>query len=648
MPSPRRFGGTKMPRCEEYTTSPPTEISPCRGLSSPAMERSVVVLPQPLGPSRVYSLPSGTSKATSCAARIAWPRSSTYSVHNPVTLSTSRVLDAELPAYPLGEQHEHEQAQDEHHAERRQLDVLAVLPQLPNHDRQDLGPRAVEQDRARQLADGNDHDVDPAGDQPGLEQRQDDAAEGRRPARSAHRGGFLQLLVDLQHRGGVVAQAVGHEAGDVGDEHDPERAVNADRQVKVQDHDRQPEDDAGKYHRQGGDVVEQPPPGQLRLDDDPADHRGHQHDQRGARHREEQAVPHRAPEVWIAEDGAVRIEGQPLQGLHRGHRIELLQRRPDENRERQYYDQQSIDQEDGGGDIAPAAEIDRSRAKAFSGHGGVLAAAARQPGLEIHADRREDEQGYGVGGREPDLAGGAVHRLVDGRREDLDAHRQAKQGRDFEGLDRAHEQDQQRGKDRRPRERQRDARRHLQHAGAAHHRGFLQRRIHGAERRGHQQEGYRRIMQPVDPDHSRERVDIDEHRVGVEKALQGEIDQPDLRAAEQDPRDGEQDAWNDQRNHRQREEQPLEWRVGALVHPRQQRPDAKRQQRCPDREPQRIPEQDPGVRRAVGLAVVAQREHGRLGGGLRREEALPQQEAERHHAQVHREHDAAADDQPFW
>src|SRR5438132_3157397 len=46
-------------------------------------------------------------------------------------------------------------------------------------------------------------------------------------------------------------------------------------------------------------------------------------------------------------------------------------------------------------------------------------------------------QGYGVGGCESDLAGVAVHSLVDGRREDLDAHRQAKQGRDFEGLDRA-------------------------------------------------------------------------------------------------------------------------------------------------------------------------------------------------------------------
>src|SRR5882762_7733024 len=143
MPRPRRFGGTKMPRCEEYTTSPPTEISPCRGLSRPAMERSVVVLPQPLGPRSVNSFPCGTSKAISCAARIAWPRSSTYSVHNPVTLSTSCVLDAEFPADPLREQHEHEQTQDEHHAEGRELDVLAVLPQLPDQDRENLGSRAV-------------------------------------------------------------------------------------------------------------------------------------------------------------------------------------------------------------------------------------------------------------------------------------------------------------------------------------------------------------------------------------------------------------------------------------------------------------------------------------------------------------------------
>src|SRR3954463_15246191 len=178
---------------------PPTLISPARGFSRPAIERSVVVLPQPLGPSSVKSFPAGTSKLTSWAARTTLPRSSAYSVQSPLTFSTSGFLDSETPSDQLRDEHEEEQADDEHHAERRELDVLAVFPKLPDEDRQHLRVRTVEEDRARKLADRNDHDVDPAGHQPRLEQRQDDAAERGRPRGAAHRRGLLQLLVDLQH-----------------------------------------------------------------------------------------------------------------------------------------------------------------------------------------------------------------------------------------------------------------------------------------------------------------------------------------------------------------------------------------------------------------------------------------------------------------
>src|SRR5437763_2477239 len=197
MPRPRAFGGTKRFLCDEKTSSPPTAISPSRGRSRPAIERRVVVLPQPLGPSRVKSLPGGTSNATSCAARIAWPRSPTYSVQSPFTVSKSELPDSELAAKPLRREHQHEEREDQHHAKRGELDVLAVLPQLPDDDRHHFGSRAVEQDGARELADANDHDVDPARDQARLQQRQDDAPEGRGPRGAAHRGGFLELLVDL-------------------------------------------------------------------------------------------------------------------------------------------------------------------------------------------------------------------------------------------------------------------------------------------------------------------------------------------------------------------------------------------------------------------------------------------------------------------
>src|SRR5436305_15240027 len=123
MPRPRAFGGTKRFFCDEKTSSPPTAISPSRGRSRPAIERRVVVLPQPLGPSRVKSLPGGTSNDTSCAARIACLRSFTYSVHRPLTLSTSKLppyarhlelLNPEAPTDQLRRQHHDEEGEDEH------------------------------------------------------------------------------------------------------------------------------------------------------------------------------------------------------------------------------------------------------------------------------------------------------------------------------------------------------------------------------------------------------------------------------------------------------------------------------------------------------------------------------------------------------
>src|SRR5207249_9838371 len=139
MPKPRRLGATKTFLVEEYTTRSPTLISPARGRSRPAIERRVVVFPQPLGPSRVNSFPSGTSKLTSCAARTIWPRSLGYSVKSPATSSTrfsGPFLDPEFLAQPLGEHHQDEERQDKQHSQRRRLPVLAVLPQFPAADRQ--------------------------------------------------------------------------------------------------------------------------------------------------------------------------------------------------------------------------------------------------------------------------------------------------------------------------------------------------------------------------------------------------------------------------------------------------------------------------------------------------------------------------------
>src|ERR1700719_2318151 len=116
MPKLRLFGATKTPLAEEYMTLPATSISPELGRSSPAIERNVVVLPQPEGPSSVNSLPSGTSKLTSWAALTTVPRSPGYSVNSDLTLSTfvpvrcnvagSRFRYAEPFAHQLGQHHQ--------------------------------------------------------------------------------------------------------------------------------------------------------------------------------------------------------------------------------------------------------------------------------------------------------------------------------------------------------------------------------------------------------------------------------------------------------------------------------------------------------------------------------------------------------------
>ena len=53
---------------------PLMRISPALGLSSPAIMRSVVVLPQPEGPSSVTNAPVGTTRSMLSTATMLWPK----------------------------------------------------------------------------------------------------------------------------------------------------------------------------------------------------------------------------------------------------------------------------------------------------------------------------------------------------------------------------------------------------------------------------------------------------------------------------------------------------------------------------------------------------------------------------------------------
>src|SRR5882757_6317206 len=64
MPRSRCRGATEMPRDGADTTLPAMLMEPAVGCSRPATQRSVVVLPQPEGPSSTTISPAGTTKLT--------------------------------------------------------------------------------------------------------------------------------------------------------------------------------------------------------------------------------------------------------------------------------------------------------------------------------------------------------------------------------------------------------------------------------------------------------------------------------------------------------------------------------------------------------------------------------------------------------
>src|SRR6476469_8381834 len=107
MPSSRSRGGTRMPLAGDDTIRPAILISPSVGCSSPATQRSVVVLPQPDGPSRTTISPAGTAKLTpSIAGRPTencLRRSVTSSVAVMLVLPPRRSLAIPEGLVPLGD-----------------------------------------------------------------------------------------------------------------------------------------------------------------------------------------------------------------------------------------------------------------------------------------------------------------------------------------------------------------------------------------------------------------------------------------------------------------------------------------------------------------------------------------------------------------
>ena len=80
MPTRRRSTGTLIALAASKTTVSPIVMRPAEGVSSPAIARIVVVLPQPEGPSSTSILPAST-----CRSRSAMTRTSPNDFSSPAT-----------------------------------------------------------------------------------------------------------------------------------------------------------------------------------------------------------------------------------------------------------------------------------------------------------------------------------------------------------------------------------------------------------------------------------------------------------------------------------------------------------------------------------------------------------------------------------
>src|SRR6185436_20739238 len=131
MLTPRCSGGISRPG--DSTMSLPMRISPDDAVSSPAIQRSVVVLPQPEGPRSETNSPSATENDTSSTAS-----TSPYFTTRPRTVSSLilhlvRKLDAQDEA--AGDDAEREDGGLQQPDDRR-LGHVAVVEVVERQDRQ--------------------------------------------------------------------------------------------------------------------------------------------------------------------------------------------------------------------------------------------------------------------------------------------------------------------------------------------------------------------------------------------------------------------------------------------------------------------------------------------------------------------------------
>src|SRR6266568_3744380 len=267
-PTPRRCGGTKRRAAQSAQVSSPKRMKPASGWSSPARQRSTVVLPAPEGPYRTVTRASSSGRTS--AARTVEPRTNTFSMSNasvPMSAEQGSALER------VGEDEHRERHDEEEERGPARGGVVELLDGVVDRDRErPRGPRDV-------AADHEDHPELPermrerehgAGDDTGQREREAHAAEGLEARLAQAVGRLDEPLVHPRQGGGEglhregeavedrrqeeTLEAEGERVAGGGDEAAPEGRPRAERDEQVEAEHRRRQDERERHHRLDEDL----------------------------------------------------------------------------------------------------------------------------------------------------------------------------------------------------------------------------------------------------------------------------------------------------------------------------------------------------------------------------------------------------------
>src|ERR1700682_2524991 len=148
----RRSGGTTERVVD--TTRSPTRISPPSGRRKPAKSWSVVVLPQPEGPSSAITSPFSTSRSMSWRATVSPYPSRSWEIWIPLTVGLCvRRASGHVPTHEAvrrDDDHERDQHHEDPHCRNRL--IVPRIGEVEDHRRDHMRLRCEKENGRRQLA----------------------------------------------------------------------------------------------------------------------------------------------------------------------------------------------------------------------------------------------------------------------------------------------------------------------------------------------------------------------------------------------------------------------------------------------------------------------------------------------------------------